>query len=280
MDTKIENSQKDDSECNLLVGTSGYSYGEWIEAGFYPKGTPSGRMLPLYAEKFSITELNYTWYQMPRPEAVERQRVMVPEFFLFSAKLTRTLTHEIDIKNWKKEADLYREGIAPLIETGQLAAVLIQFPPQFTWMPPNRKYLASLLDKLAGLPLAVEFRHNSWAVDSVFAELERRKASLVTVDAPDLPQMFPWTDVITNPYLAYFRFHGRNAKSWKSGNMQLQFDYNYSEDEMAGWIEERFEPMSKNIRKGILFFNNHVRAQAPDNAKKMIRLLKQRGFKA
>jgi uncharacterized protein YecE (DUF72 family) len=136
------------------------------------------------------------------------------------------------------------------------------------------------LDKLAGLPLAVEFRHNSWAVDSVFAELERRKASLVTVDAPDLPQMFPWTDVITNPYLAYFRFHGRNAKSWKSGNMQLQFDYNYSEDEMAGWIEERFEPMSKNIRKGILFFNNHVRAQAPDNAKKMIRLLKQRGFKA
>ena len=27
--------------CRLLVGTSGYSYTEWIEAGFYPPGETS-----------------------------------------------------------------------------------------------------------------------------------------------------------------------------------------------------------------------------------------------
>lgn len=52
-------------DCRLLVGTSGFSYTEWVDAGFYPPGTKTGGMLPLYARCFAITELNYTWYQMP-----------------------------------------------------------------------------------------------------------------------------------------------------------------------------------------------------------------------
>lgn len=280
MGTPLSKEQQTPDSCKLFVGTSGYSYSEWAEAGFYPPGTPSGRMLSLYAGQFLITELNYTWYQMPKSEAVERQRRMVPPDFLFAAKLTRTLTHEIDPQQWPGNADLYRKGMAPLVQTGQLAAVLIQLPPQFTRTPANRKHLAALLDKLSGLPLAVEFRHRSWAVDPVFAELERRQITLVTVDAPGLPGLFPTLDVVTNPDLIYVRFHGRNTKSWRSGNMQLQFDYHYSENEMGKWIEERFEPMSRQARKGVLFFNNHVRAQAPDNARKMIQLLKKRGFTA
>ena len=52
--------------CRLRVGTSGYSYAEWVDAGFYPPGTEPSRMLAAYARHFSITELNYTWYQMPK----------------------------------------------------------------------------------------------------------------------------------------------------------------------------------------------------------------------
>jgi uncharacterized protein YecE (DUF72 family) len=89
---------------DLWVGTSGYSYPEWIEAGIYPPGTKSGQMLPLYAREFPITEPNYTWYQMPRSEAVERQRALVPGNSLFCAKLTRTLTHEVDAETWRNEA--------------------------------------------------------------------------------------------------------------------------------------------------------------------------------
>ena len=149
-------------------------------------------MLACYAEQFSITELNYTWYQMPKAEAVERQRRMVPPHFLFAVKLTRTLTHEIDPEHWPRQAEAFREGIAPLVQSRQLSAVLIQLPPQFQRTLPNRKHLAALLDKLAGLPLAVEFRHDSWASDAVFAELERRKVTLVTVDAPRVsPTCFP-----------------------------------------------------------------------------------------
>ena len=43
------------SVCRLFVGTSGYSYTEWTDAGFYPPGTKSGKMLPLYARHFPAT---------------------------------------------------------------------------------------------------------------------------------------------------------------------------------------------------------------------------------
>lgn len=264
--------------CRLYVGTSGYAYKEWTDAGFYPAGIRSSGMLSFYAGRFSAAELNYTWYQMPRAETVERQRRQVPPGFLFAAKVTRTLTHEIDPDNWQKAAVHYREGIAPLMQAGQLAAILIQLAPSFTRTQPSRSHLAALLDALDGLPLAVEFRHRSWVHDRVFAEFERRRVTLVSVDEPDLPGLFPALDAVTCPDLFYVRFHGRNAAGWQSGNMQKQFDYTYSDDQLREWVRERIIPMAHRAQKGIIFFNNHVRAQAAENASRMIRILAEEGL--
>jgi len=256
--------------CRLRVGTSGYSYAEWVNAGFYPPGTRSGQMLPVYAQTFPITELNFTWYQMPKAAAIERLRQQAPPGFRFAAKLTRTLTHEINPGEWRGQASRYRDGMAPLTQARQLTAVLLQFPPSFSRAPKNRHYLAALLDELDGLPLAVEFRHASWAADRVFAELERRRTTLVTVDEPDLPGLFPQLDVVTNPDLFYIRFHGRNARGWRSGNMQMQFDYDYSDTELQEWTAKVVAPMSRRSASGVIFFNNHVRAQAPKNARRLV----------
>ena len=264
--------------CRLWVGTSGYSYAEWTDAGFYPPGTKSANMLPFYAQNFPITELNFTWYQMPKARALERMHRQAPADFRFAAKLTRTLTHEIDPGQWRGQAVQYRDGIAPLIQARKLAAVLLQFPPSFVRAPQNRRYLAALLDELDGLPLAVEFRHASWATDRVFAELERRRTTLVAVDEPDLPGLFPRLDTVTNPGLFYIRFHGRNAKGWRSGNMQKQFDYDYGDDELCQWANTRIAKMARQASSGVIFFNNHVRAQAPRNAVRLINLLIERGL--
>ncbi len=262
-----------DTACPILVGTSGYSYAEWTDAGFYPPGTKAGEMLPLYIRQFGITELNFTWYQMPKSQAIERMVRLAPPAFRFTAKLTRTLTHEVDSAQWRGHATRYREGIAPLMQSGQLQAVLLQFPPGFVRNPTGRRYLAELLDALDGLPLAVEFRHASWAADRVFAELERRRATLVAVDAPMLPDLFPRLDVVTNPDLFYVRFHGRNGRGWRSGNMQKQFDYDYSDDELREWTAGPIPGMAARAALGVIFFNNHVRGQAPRNAVQLIRLL-------
>jgi uncharacterized protein YecE (DUF72 family) len=259
--------------CNLQVGTSGYSYPEWISAGFYPQGTPAREMLPVYARHFAVTELNYTWYQMPKAAAMERMIPKVPAGFGFAVKLTRTMTHEIDPHGWREHVPRFREGIAPLLHAGCLLAVLVQLPPGFDRSRDHRIHLARLLDALEGLPLALEFRHRSWAEDRVFAELEKRRVTLVAVDTPDLPHLFPTLDVVTNPDLFYIRFHGRNTRGWRSGNMQQQFDYNYSTAELRQWSQTTIPKMASQAHAGILFFNNHVRAQAPNNALRMMELL-------
>lgn len=259
----------------LRVGTSGYSYPEWVEAEIYPPGTKAGEMLPIYAREFSVTELNTTWYQMPQAESIERQRSLVPPSFLFCPKLTRSLTHEVDTKAWQGEVVKFRGGIAPLLQSRQLLAVLIQFGATFDRSSKNRSYLGALLSELEGLPLAVEFRNSAWANDKVFAELVRRRVSLVTVDAPELDGLFPSLDVVTNPELFYVRFHGRNALGWRLNKMATQFDYDYSDHEMGTWIDERLRRLVDAAKTGVLFFNNHVRGQAPRNARRLLKLLQE-----
>ena len=264
--------------CRLRVGTSGYSYPEWVDAGFYEPGTPAREMLSCYARTFSVTELNYTWYQMPKAAAMERMVPRTPADFRFAAKLTRTLTHEIDPHGWRGQATQFREGVAPLVQARRLVAVLIQLPPSFDRIPDNRLYLSRLLDALEGLPLAVEFRHRSWVDERVFEGLHSRRVTLVAVDVPDLPHLFPALDVVTNPDLLYLRFHGRNARGWRSGNMQKQFDYDYSPDELRTWSAVTLPKMAARARAGIIFFNNHVRAQAPRNARTLMAQLESQGF--
>ncbi len=262
------------SDCEIMIGTCGYSYLEWVDSGFYPPGTRSAEMLGLYGRSFPAVELNYTWYQMARSDALLRMVNTAPSHLLFSAKLTRTITHE-RVEDWREQVKLYRQGISCLKE--RLLAVLVQLPPDFDRTINNRCFLAELLDLLHGVPTAVEFRHRSWAVDVVFGELERRRVSLVTVDEPDLPGLFPALDVVTNPAFFYARFHGRNRQGWRSGTMQKKFDYDYGEAELQQWCERYLAPLARQAERGLIFFNNHVRAQAPRNAGLLSSLIEKSG---
>jgi len=260
--------------CPVRVGTCGYSYTEWVDSGFYPAGTRTGEMLALYGRCFSVVELNYTWYQMARAENLARMVEKAPPHLLFAAKLTRTMTHE-RADDWQEQLRQYRIGIGPLLP--RLVAVLVQLPPGFDRSIANRSYLASLLDGLHDLPVAVEFRHRSWAVDTVFAELERRRVALVGVDGPALPDLFPPLVVVTNPQLLYVRFHGRNRDGWLAGNMQKKFNYDYREEELVAWYDGFLSPLAARADKGIILFNNHVRAQAPRNGQKLLAILAAQG---
>ncbi|WDP87894.1 MAG: DUF72 domain-containing protein [Desulfobacter sp.] len=254
------------------MGTSGYSYGEWVDAGIYPAGTHAANMLPAYTRIFKACELNYTWYQMPKACAMERMAAKVPPGFKFSVKLT--LTHEVNPKTWTQEAASFRQGVAPLKANQSLLSILIQSPPYFQRTQKRLFYLAALADELAGLPLAVEFRHPSWVNDKVFYGLEQRQITLVTVDGPRLPHLFPRLSLVTNPKLFYLRLHGRNRQGWRSGNMQKQFDYDYCEPELREIGTMTCQEIMPEAETGALFFNNHVRGQAPKNCLRLEQIIK------
>jgi uncharacterized protein YecE (DUF72 family) len=50
----------------IRVGTSGFSYPDWV-GPFYPPGTRPPAMLPWYARHFDALEINFTYYRLPAP---------------------------------------------------------------------------------------------------------------------------------------------------------------------------------------------------------------------
>ncbi len=262
----------------LAVGTSGYAYPEWVTAGVYPPGTRPARMLRRYAERFPIVELNHTFYSLPRAEALARRLAETPPTLRFTAKLTRLLTHETGRLPAPTALAAYRAGILPLLTARRLVAVLVQLPPAFGRNPRARRYLAALLEALADLPLAVEFRNAEWATETVYDELARRRVTLVTVDEPALPGLFPTVPRVTNPALVYVRLHGRNAAGWRSGDARRKFDYDYSAAELQAFLDSVVRPMLAEADEALVFFNNHVFGQAPRNAELFGRLLRDAGL--
>ena len=55
--------------------------------------------------------------------------------------------------------------------------------------------------------------------------------------------------------------------------MQSQFDYDYPDTELRAWVNEHIRTMAEKARRGVIFFNNHVRGQAPRNAQALLQLL-------
>ena len=258
----------------ILIGTSGYSYADWV-GPFYPPGTPQKDFLGLYCRQFPIVELNFSYYQQPTPRTLERMLAAAPTGFSFALKAHRKMTHEIG-ETWEKDIQAFREGIRPMVEAGQLAAVLLQFPFSFSYTTESRKRLGELCDRLEGLPLAVEFRKREWLRDSVLEGLRTRGISMVSVDEPALPNLLPPVTEATGGF-AYLRFHGRNEKDWWTGDNASRYNYLYNKDELGEWVQ-RIRRIMDHVPLVLAFFNNHWRGNAAQNARDLRLMLEEKGL--
>ena len=258
----------------ILIGTSGYSYDDWV-GPVYPPGTQKADFLRLYAAEFPAVELNFSYYQQPSARTLERMIRSTPDSFRFALKAHRSMTHEIG-DSWDADIAAFREGVRPLSESGRLAAVLLQFPYSFAYTPESRTRLAGLCDKLHGLSLAVEFRRSEWQREQVFEGLRARGVAQVSVDEPDLPGLLRPTAETTGT-LGYVRFHGRNKANWWTGDKASRYDYLYSPEELAEWVKRIREIVAK-VPVLLLFFNNHWRGSAAKNAREMRMLLQAEGL--
>ena len=287
----------------ILIGTSGYDYPEW-RGVFYPAGLKRADFLPYYATQFNVLELNSSFYNMPTAERLlsfwERSRGALK----FSVKANRLLTHEIG-RGWQSAAQDFRAALNPLAQNKSLASALFQFPQSFHYTDQNRMYLAALLAQFRGFPTVVEFRHAEWIRPSVFEGLEKRNASIVFCDMPELKNLpnknFLQAQEGGLPFagkIAYIRLHGRNASAWyakenspqdkeclqdhdalpgllaspKSAahdrNGSARYRYDYSDAELAEFAPVIQQAASQG-RQVQVFFNNHPDGSGAKNARRM-----------
>ena len=76
-------------------------------------------------------------------------------------------------------------------------------------------------------------------------------------------------DNIQSTSTAYVRLHSRNADKWYAGGGE-RYDYDYTDDEMAEWIDELVRVNEEGgTERALLMFNNCQRSQATVNARRM-----------
>jgi len=248
-----------------VVGTSGYSFADWV-GPFYPPGIGSSGMFDYYARHFRTVELNFTYYRMSAARTLEKLARSSPEAFTFWVKANQETTH----KQNRSVAGEFIENLAPLTTSGKLAGILLQFPQSFHRTNENRKYLSAALGDFASLPTAVEFRHRSWDHPCTISSLRQRNVTLVVPDVPALRDLYSVPPIATTR-TAYLRLHSRRGDTWYAGGPD-RYDYKYTSEELSGIIAD-WSQVARGVDRIYTFFNNCHGGQAAENARTFRRMV-------
>jgi uncharacterized protein YecE (DUF72 family) len=163
-------------DISLFVGVAGWSIG-----ARYNEEMPLGAShLERYAKRLNAVEINSSFYRTHRTETYARWAGATPDGFRFSAKIPKTITHELRLETYGDELHAFADqvrGLGP-----KLAVVLVQLPPKLTFQP--SVVGAFLADVAAAIPaaIAVEPRHPSWFAPGVDPWLGEHRVARVAAD--------------------------------------------------------------------------------------------------
>ena len=301
--------RKGSAKGTVRVGTASWTDPTLVKSGWYPKGVASSAeaRLRFYASRFTLVEVDATYYYLPREEQAGLWVERTPPDFVFNVKafslltghptrrkaLPQDLLEEVAPEHRDKErlyashlsadgmAEVWRrfhEALLPLDSAGKLGAVLLQYPEWFTPRRSSREELAAIRDRLPGYQVCVEFRNGAWLAEG--RDRERTLEVLSELNLPlvcvDMPQGFrsslPPLAEVTSPDLAVVRFHGRDPKAWQKKTVTERFRYRYDEDELREWVPKA-EHLAEGAREVHALMNNCYSDYAVTNAQQFTDLL-------
>jgi uncharacterized protein YecE (DUF72 family) len=251
----------------IRVGPAGWSYKDW-EGIVYPhkKGSKFDALVYL-TDFFDTIELNNTFYRPPTPQMSKSwaKRIQSNPRFKFTAKLWRNFTHE---RESLTEADVgvFKSGLEPLMESGRLGALLLQFPYSFHNNEENCGYVKELAGRFQEYPMVLEIRHASWDRASAFQFLRELQVGFCNIDQPQVSYSIGATKKVTSK-VGYLRLHGRNVKEWfhEAAGRDARYDYLYNEFELFE-LTERIRQIAQEAEETYVITNNHYHGKAVCNA--------------
>lgn len=251
---------------SLYIGTAGWAYAHWNGIVF-ARAHP--HPLEQLAERFTVVEINSSFYQPLKPEVVKLwiKKVQVHSNFKFTAKLHQRFTHARIIED--PEVAVFKEGIKPLQKSGKLGALLMQFPWSFRFTAENREFLIHLRRTFSEFPLVAEMRHSSWMGEEAVGTFLDYRIGFCNIDQPEYTRAMPPTAYLTSG-IGYVRLHGRNPKNSlgaydPAAPRSRQHDYLYSEAELAEWAG-RIKHIAEFAEATFVIFNNDAEAKSVVNA--------------
>jgi len=295
----------------VRFGTASWTDPTIIKGGvFYPAGvtTPEDR-LRYYASRFSLVEVDSTYYALPARRVAELWVERTPAHFTFDVKAHALMTGQpSEVQRLPKSFrdalpdaladktriygkdlpdelldELWRsflEALAPLQGSGKLGSILLQYP---RWFMPGDASKAAILDaqqRLEDLVCAVEFRSARWFdarhADDTIRFLEEHELPFVIVDEPQgLASSVPPITAVTSSALAIFRMHGRRADAWERKGVSTveRYRYLYDPDELLEWVP-RIQSVASRVREAHVLMNNCYANYGTTNALEIAALVR------
>lgn len=237
---------------NIHIGTSGWSYKHW-RGLFYPPELAAGNWLSFYAQTFSTTEINGSFYRLPTQETVQKWMQQVPRDFMFCPKMSRYLTHLKKLNDPEEPLERFFTIFEPM--KNNMGPVLIQLPPflKFNYETADPFYHL-LKNNYSEHAFVIEVRQDSWLKEESLHLMTKYDVGLVIAQSGD---KFPYSELITAKTI-YVRFHGPRelyASSY-SDKMLEAFA-----KKCRRWLRQKHEIW--------VYFNNDVHGYATQNAKRL-----------
>jgi uncharacterized protein YecE (DUF72 family) len=295
----------------IRVGTASWTDPTMTARGvFYPdEADTAEERLQYYASRFPLVEVDATYYALPSRRTSELWVERTPPDFVFDLKahalmtgqptetrrLPKVIRDELPAdlaeKNRIYARDLppelvdavwamFRDGVEPLRESGQLGSVLLQYPRWFFPISESRDEILAARERLGTIPSAVEFRNATWFneknAERTLRFLEENQIPFVMVDGPQgFRSSMPPVQAVTSPELSIVRFHGRRADTWERKGVPTveRFRYLYDRKELEEWAP-RIRETAERARETHVLMNNCFANYGSTNAREMAALLR------
>ncbi len=267
----------------IYIGLTGWG----DHHSLYPAHMKAKDKLPEYSSHFPVVEVDASFYAVqPTKNALKWMRE-TPENFRFVVKAYQGMTghqrQELPFATRTEMFQAFKESLQPYQDANKLAMVLFQFPPWFDCKKENVDYLRYCKQMMGDIPVALEFRNQSWFNDKYRANtLSFMKQEGWIHSVADEPQAgdgsIPIVPVTTNENMTLVRMHGRNLHGWNKPNgadtnwREVRYLYKYNRNELLEW-KNRIIQLTKDTKDIIVLFNNNSGGDAAGNAKEFQNML-------
>ncbi|AXI07782.1 DUF72 domain-containing protein [Oceanobacillus zhaokaii] len=267
----------------IYIGLTGWG----DHYSIYPPQIKPKDKLSEYGSHFPIVEIDSSFYAVQSVHTVAKWVRETPETFRFVVKAYQGMTghkrEELPFESKKEMFQAFKESLKPFEEANKLAMVLFQFPPWFECRTENVNYLRYCKKMMGDIPIALEFRNQSWFNEQFYSStLSFMKQEGWVHSIADEPQAgvgsIPIVPVATNEKRTLIRLHGRNFHGWtrpknaETNWREVRYLYKYNEAELLEW-KTRIKELAKQSKDILIVFNNNSGGDAAGNAKELQKLL-------
>lgn len=225
--------------------------------GFFKGG------LKAYAKRFSLVEVQQTFYRLPMIKTAERWRAEVSKDFELTTKAWQAITHLPTSPTWRRSGlkpdelrkKQYgwlrptRDNFEAWRQTKEICDALdarvcvIQCPPNFKFSEGNAENMRKFLSKIDRGKLALAWEPRGDWKDHP-EEIEKLCEELELIHVVDLMRREP----LSKHPITYIRLHGLNPREY-------DYNYEYSTAELKQ-LASKAEALARKRREVHIMFNN------------------------